>query len=114
MTFHNAPTPGGALATATTTVPPAEVREYAGRNRPPSPPPKGEVTWEGARGGVTIVGCHPPPQPKKVSGTFCRDGPKGAAHKRFLTPFSGPSVRLAPLQDCERLEDRARFRGPGL
>ena len=25
---------------------------------------------------------------KKVSGTFCRNGPKGAAHKRFLTPFS--------------------------
>ena len=25
---------------------------------------------------------------KKVSGTFCRNGPEGASHKRFLTPFS--------------------------
>ncbi len=25
--------------------------------------------------------------PKKVSGTFCRNGPAGAAHKRYLTPF---------------------------
>ncbi|MDP1560849.1 MAG: proton-conducting transporter membrane subunit [Pirellulaceae bacterium] len=24
---------------------------------------------------------------KKVSGTFCRNGPQGASHKRFLTPF---------------------------
>jgi N6-L-threonylcarbamoyladenine synthase len=27
-------------------------------------------------------------EPKKGSGTFCRNGPEGASHKRFLTPFS--------------------------
>jgi len=26
---------------------------------------------------------------EKVSGTFCRNGPKGASHKRCLTPFPG-------------------------
>ena len=34
---------------------------------------------------------YPPGMPrpgKKVSGTFCRNGPPGASHKRFLTPFS--------------------------
>ena len=33
---------------------------------------------------------------KKVSRTFCRNGPKGASHKRFLTPFS-PGVTLVEL-----------------
>jgi hypothetical protein len=27
-------------------------------------------------------------QAKKGTGTFCRSGPKGASHKRFLSPFS--------------------------
>lgn len=35
---------------------------------------------------------------KKGSGTFCRNGPQGAAHKRFLTPFSLCALpRLRPL-----------------
>ena len=29
-----------------------------------------------------------PRKQKKVSGTSCRNGPTGALHKRFLTPFS--------------------------
>src|SRR6266705_3331650 len=31
---------------------------------------------------------------KKGSGTFCRDGPEGASHKRCLTPFSRLAARL--------------------
>ncbi len=31
---------------------------------------------------------------KKVSGTFFRNGPSGALHKRFLTPFSRPKIIL--------------------
>jgi 23S rRNA (cytidine2498-2'-O)-methyltransferase len=30
---------------------------------------------------------------EKVSGTFCRNGPEGAAHKRCLTPLPGPVSR---------------------
>ncbi len=63
---------------------------------------------------------------KKGSGTFCRNGPEGAAHKRYLTPFSrlwrvmlkssrrirvgealvcdGSEVRLAVVQKLERGE----------
>jgi error-prone DNA polymerase len=38
--------------------------------------------------------------PKKVSGTFCLKSPKGAAHKRFLTPFSpGPELTLANIPE---------------
>jgi len=29
---------------------------------------------------------------EKVSGTFCRNGPEGALHKRCLTPFTRPNV----------------------
>jgi hypothetical protein len=36
---------------------------------------------------------------EKVSGTFCRNGLKGAVHKRFLTPFHG-------LEDRRRLDSR--------
>ncbi len=35
-----------------------------------------------------IYACRFAEPPKKGSGTFCRNGPEGAAHKRFLTPFS--------------------------
>jgi DNA helicase II / ATP-dependent DNA helicase PcrA len=34
---------------------------------------------------------------EKVSGTVCRNGPKGASHKRFLTPFSPLVEMLATL-----------------
>jgi len=33
-------------------------------------------------------------QAKKGSGTFCRNSPEGAAHKRCLTPFSPAELRL--------------------
>jgi YD repeat-containing protein len=48
----------------------------------------------------TGLGTHETPAPllktadvadwKKGSGAFCRNGPKGALHKRLLTPFSSP------------------------
>jgi len=38
---------------------------------------------------------------EKVSGTFCRNGPKGASHKRYLTPFPRvpPAHTLVALAD---------------
>ncbi len=33
-------------------------------------------------------GAEPQPRLKKESGTFCRNGPQSASHKRFPTPFS--------------------------
>jgi ribonuclease HI len=36
-----------------------------------------------------------PAHRKKGSGTFCRNGPEGAAHKRYLTPFSWSREKLA-------------------
>ena len=41
----------------------------------------------------------------KGSGTVCRNGPKGAAHKRFPTPLSGDLVVLG--QHCSDREQRA-------
>jgi HD-like signal output (HDOD) protein/GGDEF domain-containing protein len=38
---------------------------------------------------------HPPPE--KGTGTFCRNGPEGASHKRCLSPFPGPPPRLAEV-----------------
>jgi UDP-N-acetylglucosamine--N-acetylmuramyl-(pentapeptide) pyrophosphoryl-undecaprenol N-acetylglucosamine transferase len=46
-----------------------------------------------AAGGCVIVD---PRDPEKVTGTFCLKGPKGATHKRCLSPF--------PVLDC-RLTD---------
>jgi len=39
---------------------------------------------------ANIDGFDPAAALEKVSGTFCRNGPKGASHKRFPTPFPGP------------------------
>src|SRR5947207_295888 len=38
--------------------------------------------------------CHPALAAKKGSGTFCRNGPEGASHKRCLTPFLRLAARL--------------------
>ena len=35
------------------------------------------------------------PAQKKGTGTFCRNGPKGASHKRVLTPFSQSLTRTS-------------------
>ncbi|HLN07724.1 MAG TPA: hypothetical protein VK281_01975, partial [Xanthobacteraceae bacterium] len=35
--------------------------------------------------------------PEKGSGTFCRNGPKGASHKTFLTHFPARAAILAGL-----------------
>ena len=32
---------------------------------------------------------------KKVTGTFCRNGPSGASHKRCLSPYSPPPIFTA-------------------
>jgi transposase len=42
---------------------------------------------------------------EKGSGTFCRNGPKGASHKRFLTPFPIPRHCRPPHMRIERRED---------
>jgi len=42
---------------------------------------------------------------EKGSGTFCRNGPKGASHKRFLTPFPTPRHCRPPPMRIERRED---------
>ena len=44
------------------------------------------MMWLLAAGGILAARCGV--EREKVSGTFCRNGPEGAAHKRFLTPFS--------------------------
>ncbi len=42
---------------------------------------------------------------KKGSGTFCRDGPEGASHKRFLTPFSRPAIRATSIPSTRMKSD---------
>jgi len=44
------------------------------------------------------------PIPEKVSGTFCRNGPPGAAHKRYLTPF--PDLNLPGASFLPALEGK--------
>src|SRR5437879_2351438 len=41
---------------------------------------------------------------KKRSGTFCRNGPEGASHKRCLTPFS-------PHRELQRRSVMSGYRG---
>jgi hypothetical protein len=36
---------------------------------------------------------------KKGPGAFCRNGPKGAEHKRLLTPFSDPRTKKADVAE---------------
>ncbi len=45
---------------------------------------------------------------KKGSGTFCRDGPKGASHKMYLTPFSPPAGRLRQYYQSQGRPDITR------
>jgi len=42
-----------------------------------------------------IYACRFQP-PKKVTATFCRNGPEGAAHKRWLSPFSASGQDVFP------------------
>ena len=63
--------------------------------------------WGGVRGALGE---------KKVSGTFCRNGPSGALHKRFLTPFpparalgAGLAAALAGVAASSLADPSLRF-----
>jgi U32 family peptidase len=67
-------------------------------------------SWAGGRSGNRGACTSPCRVPwsvaEKVSGTFCRNGPEGAAHKRCLSPF--PPLSMKDLSLIDRLPDLRR------
>jgi U32 family peptidase len=71
-------------------------------------------SWTGGRSGNRGTCTSPCRVPwsiaEKVPGTFCRNGPEGAAHKRFLAPFppAGTPLSMKDLSLVQRLPELRR------